>query len=246
MTNNNEKIGNIYNTDTVKKYYETVGSDSESVKLTDADKKFESLVSQNLDNKIALDLGCGNGRYSEVLCKNGAKKVIGIDISESMIELAKTRKADKQLNQLELIQADIDNLPLDSEKIDYIISRFNLNYTPELPKAVQSIGKILSESGEVLIETNVATILNKEEEEEIKKQPILLNLVIENNEVNLKNFVYTLEDYTNAFRDANLKIDVNEQFTANGLSVDSSSKYKDSVLFNYFIFRLKKEKEDRD
>jgi ubiquinone/menaquinone biosynthesis C-methylase UbiE len=246
MINNNEKIGNIYNTDTVKKYYETVGNDSESVKLTDADKKFESLVSQNLDNKIALDLGCGNGRYSEVLCKKGAKKVIGIDISESMIELAKTRKADKQLNQLELIRADIDNLSLDSEKIDYIISRFSLNYTHELYKAMQSIGNILSESGEVLIETNVATILNREEEEEIKKQPIPLNLAIENNEVKLKNFVYTLEDYTNAFRDANLKVDVNEQFPANGLSVDSRSKYKDSVLFDYYIFRLKKEKEDRD
>lgn len=245
MANINEKMGNIYNADTVKKYYETVGNDCENIKLNDADKMFESLIPQDLNNKIALDLGCGNGRYSEVLCQNGAKKVIGIDLSESMIEQAKTRKADKQLDQLELIQADLDNLPVSREKIDYIISRFNLNYTPKLHKTIKSIEKILADNGELLIETNVATI-PKEEEEKIKKQPIPLNLVMGDNKVQLKNYVYTLEDYISAFKNAELTIDTNEQFPANELSVDPGNKYKDSVLFNYYIFRLKKEKGDRE
>lgn len=45
----------------------------------------------NLSGKIALDAGCGNGYLSRKLAKT-AKKVVGVDFTEGLIDRAKTTK----------------------------------------------------------------------------------------------------------------------------------------------------------
>lgn len=54
-------------------------------------ENFESKIVDELievKNKVVLDLGCGGGRYALSVYQR-AKKVIGIDISEKMIKIAK-------------------------------------------------------------------------------------------------------------------------------------------------------------
>jgi len=54
----------------------------------------EAMFIQNLgslEGKMALDLACGEGCSSRVLKKLGAKKVIGIDVSEEMLKLAEEK-----------------------------------------------------------------------------------------------------------------------------------------------------------
>ena len=46
----------------------------------------------NLKDKTILDLGCGFGEHCKGFVESGAKKVIGIDISEKMLEIAKQQK----------------------------------------------------------------------------------------------------------------------------------------------------------
>ena len=46
----------------------------------------------NLKDKSILDLGCGFGEHCKGFVESGAKKVIGIDISEKMLEIAKQQK----------------------------------------------------------------------------------------------------------------------------------------------------------
>ena len=45
----------------------------------------------NYTNLEILELGCGSGSHAEILCRIG-NEVIGIDLSEGMIELAKKNK----------------------------------------------------------------------------------------------------------------------------------------------------------
>jgi 2-polyprenyl-3-methyl-5-hydroxy-6-metoxy-1,4-benzoquinol methylase len=45
--------------------------------------------SEPIEGKTILDAGCGSGRFYVEFAKRGAKKVIGIDISENMVSLSK-------------------------------------------------------------------------------------------------------------------------------------------------------------
>ena len=63
-------------------------------------------------DSVFLDLGCGTGNYTAALQKT-AKSVIGMDISEGMIEQAKAK-----FPQIRLICGDVTSLPFDSETFD--------------------------------------------------------------------------------------------------------------------------------
>jgi 18S rRNA (guanine1575-N7)-methyltransferase len=79
-------------------------------------------------NHLILDLGCGTGFSSEILIENGFR-VIGVDILPDMILQAKEKKKNStKFKGLELILADINNLPLKSNTIDHIISISAYNF----------------------------------------------------------------------------------------------------------------------
>jgi len=50
-------------------------------------------------NRTFLDVGCGNGLYSLELSRKGARKVLGIDISEVMIGLCKQASEQEKLSE---------------------------------------------------------------------------------------------------------------------------------------------------
>ena len=83
----------------------------------------EMLKHGGIEGNSFLEVGCGPCPIGRRLVDKGARKVIGLDISQSMIDMA-----DKELSELgirdkfELVVADIfdPNLKL-SEKVDYVI-----------------------------------------------------------------------------------------------------------------------------
>nr|VFJ96151.1 MAG: Ubiquinone/menaquinone biosynthesis C-methylase UbiE [Candidatus Kentron sp. LFY] len=44
-----------------------------------------------IDGKDVLDVPCGNGKYSQLMLDKGANRVLGIDVSETMINLCKEK-----------------------------------------------------------------------------------------------------------------------------------------------------------
>lgn len=55
-------------------------------------------LSPELSGKTILDLGCGYGHNCLDFVKKGAAKVVGIDISQKMLEIAKCESTDKKSN----------------------------------------------------------------------------------------------------------------------------------------------------
>ena len=47
----------------------------------------------NVAGLKALDLACGEGHYARMIRGNGAARVIGVDVSEGMIALAREEEA---------------------------------------------------------------------------------------------------------------------------------------------------------
>jgi SAM-dependent methyltransferase len=101
---------------------------------------------QDLAGKLVLDVGCGMGRYAEVVTRWGAW-VVGIDLSEA-VEAAQRNMTDR--NAL-ILQADVFSLPFAPESFDYIYSLGVLHHTPDCEQAVKKLPSLLKPGGEMAI-----------------------------------------------------------------------------------------------
>ncbi|MBN2379591.1 class I SAM-dependent methyltransferase [candidate division WOR-3 bacterium] len=74
--------------------------------------------SEPVVGRTFLDVGCGTGLYSLELARRGAKKVVGLDVADRMIEICKKRAKDAKLDRTtEFVSCDIckytSNYPFD-------------------------------------------------------------------------------------------------------------------------------------
>ncbi len=70
-------------------------------------------------SETALDIGCGTGEFSRLLAKR-ADKVIAIDLSPNMIEVAKQRS--QQYTNIDFQVADVFQWEFPQEQFDAIVS----------------------------------------------------------------------------------------------------------------------------
>ncbi len=104
--------------DNVRRYSEAV----DKVGLWNSEKViFEKYISKN--DKI-LDIGCGAGRTTINLYKNGYKNIIGLDLSSKLIEYAKDYATKNNLD-IEFINGDATKLDFESNMFDVVIFSYN-------------------------------------------------------------------------------------------------------------------------
>jgi SAM-dependent methyltransferase len=108
-------------------------------KITDFDKK-------SIKNKLILDIGCGSGRFLDIVNKYDGL-AIGLDYT-SAIDVAKSSINNENVL---FIQADALNLPLKAEIVDYVYSIGVLHHTPDPKKGVEEVYKVLKKEGSFAI-----------------------------------------------------------------------------------------------
>ena len=101
----------------------------------------------DLKDKTILDLGCGFGEHCKRFVENGAKKVVGIDISEKMLEIAKQENADSKITYINMPMENISQL---KEKFDVVISSLAFHYVEDFAGVVKNIFDLLNENGKFL------------------------------------------------------------------------------------------------
>lgn len=96
-----------------------------------------------------LDLGSGAGNdcfvAREIVGELG--KVIGIDMTDAMIEKARTNADKLGFNNVEFRKGDIENLPIGGNSIDVVVSNCVLNLVPDKNKAFQETFRVLKPGG---------------------------------------------------------------------------------------------------
>jgi toxoflavin synthase len=74
-----------------------------------------------------LDLACGEGFYSRLFRLHGASRVVGVDLSEKMVGLARSSEAEQPLD-IEYVVADARTFRT-AERFDVVAASYLLNYS---------------------------------------------------------------------------------------------------------------------
>ncbi len=98
----------------------------------------------SLHGKSILDLGCGLGINCNEFINRGANRVLGIDISNKMLEEAKKHK---KSDKIEYMQLDMNKLFTIDESFDLIFSSLAIHYIEDFNKLVKSVYDLLKPNG---------------------------------------------------------------------------------------------------
>lgn len=119
-------------------------------------KKVLKIVSDKKP-KVILDIATGTGDLAILLAQTNADKIIGLDISEGMLEVGKKKVAEKNLsNIIELVLGDSENMPFEDNYFDAITVSFGVRNFENLEKGFGEILRVLKPNGVfVILETSV-------------------------------------------------------------------------------------------
>jgi ubiquinone/menaquinone biosynthesis C-methylase UbiE len=98
----------------------------------------------DVTGKSVLDLACGEGFHTRLLRQKGADRVVGVDLSAGMIDLARKEEEHHPLG-IEYVQQDAKKLNL-KEDFDLVFAAWLLNYAEtkeDLLKMCQGIARHL-------------------------------------------------------------------------------------------------------
>ena len=105
------------------------------------------------EGDVVLDLGSGAGIDILLAGKKVGPggRVIGIDMTDEMIEKARENIARSRLTQVEVRKGIIEELPVDSSSVDWVISNCVINLSPEKSRVFAEIARVLKPGGRMLV-----------------------------------------------------------------------------------------------
>lgn len=136
-----KQFGSLYS-----QYYDLFYNDKDY--KGEVDYVIKLIKENNPQTKSLLDLGCGTGKHAEMLCENNYI-VHGIDLSEDMLKVAKSRINNKE-DKLSFSHSKIQDLNL-NKKFDTVVSLFHVmsyqNNNKDLIKAFEVAKEHLKSGG---------------------------------------------------------------------------------------------------
>ncbi|TRZ79220.1 MAG: methyltransferase domain-containing protein [Nitrosopumilales archaeon] len=106
------------------------------------------------EGETVLDLGSGAGIDAFLSANKVSKsgKVIGIDMTDEMLEKARTNARNGNYTNVEFRKGDIEkNIPVNDDTIDAVISNCVINLTSDKTSAFKEVYRILRKGGRMVI-----------------------------------------------------------------------------------------------
>jgi ubiquinone/menaquinone biosynthesis C-methylase UbiE len=139
---NKEKVGSFY--DVVWTEYVP--------ELEASEKHWRLFYSpQEVRGKSVLDAGCGTGIFSIIFARNGAGRVIGIDISPGSLETARTLKTRFAVDNAEFRLQDMLGLPFADGSFDIVWAWGTVHHTTDPFRAISELIRVLRPGGSLFL-----------------------------------------------------------------------------------------------
>ncbi len=210
----------------VKRIYDTYGEYFARLEENNPNRKklTEILYSMmgDVKGKKILDAGCGIGNDCKMLSEYGAK-VVGIDVSQKMTELAKKRCENYNI---EFYLKDMEKTEFPNEEFDIIVSAFSILYKENLNDVLKEFKRISKRNGELYIAVS----------HPIRKMIKYTNNYFEtgkhwqsHGEMRLFNYYRTMEEYVNSL--------ASEGFSIKEIREPKPIKTSDNFFPHYLIIK---------
>ena len=103
--------------------------------------------------ETVLDLGCGAG-IDTILAAfraGAAGRVIALDFLPDMLERTRAAAAEIGLTNVELLEGDIEAIPLRDSSVDHIISNGVINLAPRKARVLAECARVLRPGGKLTV-----------------------------------------------------------------------------------------------
>lgn len=97
--------------------------------------------------KRVLDLGCGYGWHCFYAAEHGAQYVLGTDISEKMLEIARGKNT---FENIEFQKIAMEDIAYEDSSFDIVLSSLAFHYVKEYKALVKNISRMLKPGGTFL------------------------------------------------------------------------------------------------
>ncbi len=98
----------------------------------------------DFNNISVLDIGCGYGWHTAYASTHGARKVVGIDSSSKMLEVAKQKS--KNLN-IDYHLGELSDINFNDQQFDLVLSSLVIHYIEDYEQLVKDVHTLLDKDG---------------------------------------------------------------------------------------------------
>ena len=174
------------------------------------------------EGDVVLDLGPGAGLDLLIAARKvgPSGQVIGVDMTDEMITKAKENIKVAGVKNVEVRKGLIENLPVESSSVDWVISNCVINLSPEKEKVFSEIARVLKPGGRMIVSDIVAENI----QEWMRKNKNLYSACISG--------AISEEEYLSGLRKVGLeKVKVSERKIYQADELESFIKSSDSLSF---------------
>ena len=178
------------------------------------------------EGETVLDLGSGPGFDSLLAARKvgGTGKVIGVDMTEQMIEKAWVNASKYGYDNVEYRLGDIEDLPVDDNSVDVVISNCVINLAPDKPKVYREAHRVLKKGGRMYVSD---IVLLKELSEQQKQDGALIAGCVAG--------ALLKDDYLRIIKDAGFKVNIISEVPVTG------EKQEDGIVYESLNIEATKE-----
>lgn len=115
------------------------------------------------ENPVCLDIGSGTGISTFELQRKiqNSGTIIGIDISSSMIEVAKRNASQQGFKDIEFRVGDAEQLDFPDSMFDLVLCNMTLHYLPNKKKSLMEMHRVLKPGGQVALHFNGGPVFHE-------------------------------------------------------------------------------------
>lgn len=98
-----------------------------------------------------LDIATGPGYIAEAFA-SVAREVVGVDLTEAMLVIAKERTKERGISNVSFQAADAQNLPFENETFDVVVCRLALHHLQKPLQVLHEMARVCRAGGTILVE----------------------------------------------------------------------------------------------